>query len=303
MAAGISLLIPAFNAAEDLPALLRDAANQTVPFHEVWVYDDASVDNTSAVAREWGARVIRGEVNRGAAVARNCLIAASEAEWIHFHDADDRLAPHFNERMLRENPNLRTCVLCAATEVDVRNGEQIALLEWSALNDCADPVRFFLTTHCAMVVGLYPRAVVCQTGFRDDLRGGEDYDFHVRLAQAGVRFRAIPDTLATVRRRTGKSFTERESLVYLRDYLQVLTDYAAALPKQYFTELGFVLMDVAWRLYAAGDKPAARKAIGIAQRVGRQQISSNSPALRAVSKYLGAETAFRVRALKNFAGL
>jgi glycosyltransferase involved in cell wall biosynthesis len=302
MSARVSLLIPAYNGADDLPTLLQDAANQTVAFHEVWVYDDASEDNTSAVAREWGAQVIRGEANRGAAVARNALVTASESEWIHFHDADDRLAPQFNERMLRENPDFRTCILCAATEVDARTGQQISLLEWSGLNDCADPVRFFLATHCAMVVGLYPRDAVCQTGFREDLRGGEDYDFHVRLAQAGLGFRAIPDALATVRRRTGKSFTDRESLVYLRDLLHVLADYAAALPEKYFAELGFVLMDVAWRLYAAGDKLASRKAIETAQRVGRKEISSDSSALRVVSKYLGAEAAFRVRALKNSVG-
>src|SRR2546430_11591400 len=109
----VSLLIPAYNAESWLSDLLTDAVNQTLPFSEILVYDDASGDETGRVARSFGARVFRGEQNRGAAFARNRLIASTDATWLHFHDADDRLSPNFNERMLYECENLNMCVICA----------------------------------------------------------------------------------------------------------------------------------------------------------------------------------------------
>ena len=38
---------------------------QTKRFDEIWVYDDCSRDNTSEIAERYGARVVRGAVNRG----------------------------------------------------------------------------------------------------------------------------------------------------------------------------------------------------------------------------------------------
>ena len=54
----LALCIPAFNAAELLPILLTSAKNQTIPFDEILVYNDCSTDNTSEVAKKYGANVI-----------------------------------------------------------------------------------------------------------------------------------------------------------------------------------------------------------------------------------------------------
>lgn len=56
----IAMCVPAYNAAKHLPVLIASAAAQTVPFDEIWVYDDASTDDTAEVARALGARVVRG---------------------------------------------------------------------------------------------------------------------------------------------------------------------------------------------------------------------------------------------------
>ncbi len=66
-----ALLIPAWNAAAWLPRLLASAAAQTTPFDETWVYDDASCDDTAAVAERLGALVIRGQTNVGCSAGKN----------------------------------------------------------------------------------------------------------------------------------------------------------------------------------------------------------------------------------------
>src|SRR5690349_18353005 len=94
----LALLIPAYNAEPYLPRLLDSAAWQSEPFDEIWVYDDCSTDNTVALAEQYGARVLRGDVNRGCSHGKNQLAAATACDWIHFHDADDELMPNFVER-------------------------------------------------------------------------------------------------------------------------------------------------------------------------------------------------------------
>src|SRR3954453_5367691 len=94
----LALCIPAYNAAAYLPRLLVSAIRQTLPFNEIWVYDDCSTDGTAAMAERYGARVMRGDVNRGCSIGKNRLAAETKCEWIHFHDADDELLPNFVER-------------------------------------------------------------------------------------------------------------------------------------------------------------------------------------------------------------
>src|SRR6202030_2278993 len=85
----------AYNASAHLPRLLASAAAQSEPFDEIWVYDDASGDDTAGVAERLGARVVRGAVNKGCSVGKNVLASQTAATWVHFHDADDELLPNF----------------------------------------------------------------------------------------------------------------------------------------------------------------------------------------------------------------
>src|SRR5579872_6801278 len=94
----LAMLVPAYNAAEYLLRLLDSAARQTEPFDEIWVYDDCSTDDTAAIAERYGARVVRGDINRGCSQGKNRLAAETSCDWIHFHDADDELLPNFVER-------------------------------------------------------------------------------------------------------------------------------------------------------------------------------------------------------------
>ena len=59
----IALCIPAYQAESYLPRLLDSANKQVIPFSEIWVYDDSSLDNTADVARSYGAKVLQGDVN------------------------------------------------------------------------------------------------------------------------------------------------------------------------------------------------------------------------------------------------
>ena len=101
--AAVSILIPAFNHRRWIAAAIESALAQTWPDKEIIVVDDASTDDTAAIARGYASRgvsVISLERHQGAAAARNRGLAASRGDFIQWLDADDLLAPDKIERQM-----------------------------------------------------------------------------------------------------------------------------------------------------------------------------------------------------------
>ena len=94
----LAICIPAHNETKLLPKLMAAIGAQTVPFDEVWLYDDCSTDGTAELAESHGARVVRGTHNVGCSAGKNALAERTTCEWVHFLDADDIPLPHFVER-------------------------------------------------------------------------------------------------------------------------------------------------------------------------------------------------------------
>ncbi len=87
--AAASVLIPALDEAQALPALLDDLAAQQGIRLEVLVADGGSRDLTPAIARRHGARLLRAP--RGRAAQLNAAVAAARAPWLICLHADTRL--------------------------------------------------------------------------------------------------------------------------------------------------------------------------------------------------------------------
>lgn len=88
-AAAVTVVIPAWNAADDLPACLDGVVAQEYPDLEILVVDDASTDATAEIAASRPrVRVLRSPENRGPAAARNRGIAAARGDVLVFLDAD-----------------------------------------------------------------------------------------------------------------------------------------------------------------------------------------------------------------------
>ena len=107
--ATLSVIVPAHNAAGTIGACLEAIAASGVQPHECIVVDDGSTDETAAVARRFGARVIRTEGSRSAGRARNLGAAAATGEILVFIDADVCVRPGALERIRRhfdEDPSL-----------------------------------------------------------------------------------------------------------------------------------------------------------------------------------------------------
>jgi len=97
----ISIIIPAYNAAQYLPNLLRSIFSQNFDSYEVIVIDDGSTDNTQKVLSKFidDRLKVLFQRNRGVYAARNKGIEIASGNWLWFVDADDELLPNSLEVM------------------------------------------------------------------------------------------------------------------------------------------------------------------------------------------------------------
>lgn len=87
-AAAVSVVVPAHNAGLTLSRCLDAVTRAATADVEVIVVDDGSSDETGAIARRYGAQVVRLDVASGPARARNRGVAASGGTIVLFVDAD-----------------------------------------------------------------------------------------------------------------------------------------------------------------------------------------------------------------------
>jgi glycosyltransferase involved in cell wall biosynthesis len=96
----ISVIIPAYNAAETiLPCLLSLRAQAFTP-HEIIIVDDGSSDNTVEIAKSY-ATVIKNNRNKGAGGARNAGAAVASGEVLAFTDSDCVLPPLWLQKIFK----------------------------------------------------------------------------------------------------------------------------------------------------------------------------------------------------------
>ena len=91
----VSIVVPVYNAANYIEKTIRMVCDQTYKDWELILVDDASSDNSVQViedvisTQKKRIRLIKKDVNAGAAAARNTGIDASSGRFIAFLDADD----------------------------------------------------------------------------------------------------------------------------------------------------------------------------------------------------------------------
>ena len=100
-----SIIIPAYNEADELPRTLaaaRAAMDTLAQPGELIVVDNNSTDDTAEVARQHGADQVVFEPFNQIARARNAGYAVSSGQYLVFIDADTRISPPLLARSLEE---------------------------------------------------------------------------------------------------------------------------------------------------------------------------------------------------------
>lgn len=197
----VALIVNTYQQAHWLGQALDSAVAQSRRFDEIIVVDDGSTDAPDAVVRDHpGVRLIRQE-NRGLAAARNTGLAATQADFVVFLDADDLLGPDAVADGLAchaEHPG--ASLVYGAFRRIGEDGQELGGTVYSPIRD--DPYRELL---CGNLIGMHAtvmydrRLLSTAGGFDPAYRRCEDYEAYLRLARARGRFASHPRVTAFYR--------------------------------------------------------------------------------------------------------
>jgi glycosyltransferase involved in cell wall biosynthesis len=201
-AMSVSVVIPVYNCPDRIEGAVRSALDQTPRPLEIIVVDDASTDPIGAAALaaiDPCVRIIRHEVNRGGAVARNTGIDAARGELVALLDADDRWLPGKLERQvsqLRGRPD--NVFACANIAIDRGRSEQ-KLYNSRPPREGEDISRYFLVHFCTFQTStlVIPAKLAKSVRFDERLRRHQDWDFIFRLIRSGASFEYCHEPLVT----------------------------------------------------------------------------------------------------------
>jgi len=178
-----SVIIPVRNGARFVAEAIASVRAQLGVGDEILAVDDGSTDETPVILGSFvhpRLRLLSGG-GRGVSAARNMGFAASQGEFIAFLDHDD-MWPAGRHGTL-------TMALRRNEDLDAAFGRIMRRFEPDARITAESKVQGH---HAPWLVGsgLYRRRLLERIdGFAEDMPMGEDFDFHVRLLEAGMRSR------------------------------------------------------------------------------------------------------------------
>jgi glycosyltransferase involved in cell wall biosynthesis len=277
----LALCIPAYNAADFLPRLLKSALDQTIPFDEIWVYDDCSTDNTGEIANAYGAKVLRSDTNRGCSYGKNKMAEKTTCSWIHFHDADDELYPNFVEQAHKwmQQTQPPDVVLFSYEWRENDTNEIISVRSFNDYELRHDPIAYTINEQINPFCGLYRREAFLRAGGYDLdplVLYNEDVAMHCQLARAGLSFAADP-TITVINYRVSNSMSSANQAKCARAQFYVMRKSSNELKGYYCLEIAQRLWKIAEVSASYLDWENTDKCIALALKLGYRNPVLKNP--------------------------
>lgn len=205
----ISAVITCYNYEQWLGEAIESVLAQTRPVDEIVVVDDASTDNSLAVASTYGdVQAIAHPINRGAPAARNSGIAAAQGDLIWILDADDRAASTYCEKtsaLLEAQPDVSLVFTWM---------RQFGTVESGPHKPVPNP-KLLSRQHTLFGCYLMRKKVweACRErngfGFHPAMPQGIDWEFHLHaIVELGFKAAVVPEVLYFWRRHSGSLCTD-----------------------------------------------------------------------------------------------
>jgi glycosyltransferase involved in cell wall biosynthesis len=203
----VSVITPAYNVAPYLGDAIESVLAQTFADFELIVVDDGSTDSTFQLASDYARtdRRIRlvQQQNHGISSARNYALRVATGSFLAILDGDDVWLPTYLERQL--------AILMSDPDCDIVTGNALFLggpLDGEPVRAWPDRrveptlLRLLEDERAVFIMSVFRRRVYeVIGGFDESMRTNEDYDFWIRAAIAGFRFRRNDEPLGRYRRR------------------------------------------------------------------------------------------------------
>ena len=238
----ISVIIPAYNAANFISNAVESACAQTYPAYEIIVIDDGSKDKTAEVVSRLSGKVkLLKRENGGPAAARNTGIRESAGDWIAMLDADDTWLPHKLEVQSKLTGDSKAGIIHGYENPDDQSPPEDLDFE-----------KLWRKNWISNTTALVRREAFDAVGGLDESRSliaVEDYNLWLRIAFAGwkivtvreklVNYTPTPDSLSRQTERFAKA--EFANVENLQSRLKLPAEFVVqkqiALSEQYGRDL------------------------------------------------------------------
>lgn len=278
----VSILVPAYNAADYLENAIETLLGQTLTSTEIVVVDDGSTDATGEIAaraarRDPRVRVFRQPGNGGVARARERAVAESRGVYLWFVDADDARAEDALDRLVGAARATEADVVVCSAEY-VYDGVRSRRIPAPPLPEPVSGRQAFRLLLEGGITGhlwnkLFRRELALGIDF-PPARVHSDLAMVAQLLAAAQRVTSIPDVLYSYLVRSGsivRSGSRRaESLVIVED---VVARAARALdprilhsPEYRYFQLRYIVLSGLKDALSSGYSPGERKALVAALR-------------------------------------
>jgi len=264
----VTVLVVSYNHAKYIRQCLTSIANQTLQPRRVLVYDDASYDNTVAVAREFVSsngldfEIVTNSVNRGLCATLNTALRIVRTEYYTYISADDLMLPERLSVQYQQMSDVARDVALSysdAYRIDEHSQRLPKLfserLEWSALSDLDGSLfRSLSQRNWIPAPSVMLRTdSVRRVGGYDESLFFEDHDLWLRLARH-YRFVHIAEPLVEFR----ELASSLGHVEFHEDNPKFLEAYARMLAKHFddstsAESVGPRAWSFAYRLWRTGD--------------------------------------------------
>ncbi|WP_242884734.1 glycosyltransferase family 2 protein [Actinomadura litoris] len=214
--ARVDVICPAYNRSGAIRETVDSVLAQTVGDWRLIVVSDGSTDDTDEVVRSYSdprVRLVRTEHHGAPGGPRNIGLAVSDAPYVAYLDSDDRWLPGHLEGLLRHLEAGARLVVMGSVAVD---GDGAEVARSDLLNRVWHPdLQLVWPLYEPSRVGHARGLVEAAGGWSTGVRGMEDWDLWLRLADRGEDFTVASEHTAVMRLNPGS----RRHTTAIADYL------------------------------------------------------------------------------------
>jgi hypothetical protein len=231
-ARALTVIIPLYNHRDDVLSALGSLEASSRSDWEAVIVDDASTDGGGDAVRDWvesrprlACRLVRHDINRGLAAARNTGVAQARTDRLLMLDADNQVRRNAMARLMDAlDGDPEASFAYGIMERFSCDGPEglVSVFGW-------DPQRLRASNYIDAFALIRREAIMAMGGYSYDQRlyGWEDYDLWVRMAEAGRRGVFVPEIIA--RYKVGHGSMISQTNISTTDAYAALIDHAPEL--------------------------------------------------------------------------
>jgi glycosyltransferase involved in cell wall biosynthesis len=195
----VSIIIPVHDRMKLIPRAIKSVVQQTYRNLEILVIDDGSsqaIDGVIEAFNDERIVLLRHDINKGVAAARNTGIKAAHGDFITFLDSDDEYHPMKVEKQLAHLRAFGREEVVSYCRVEDICDRTMKVIEVSDFRQEGNILSQALRSCCITMFGMMMRKELLEKAgpLDESLRKYEDWDFLIRLAHL-FRFSLLDEVL------------------------------------------------------------------------------------------------------------